>query len=51
VALLTAFGSPYHSRPSGSRIGNQIDAAMILAAADFLSLDGLMSRKRNKTKV
>ena len=34
-----------------SRIGNQVDAAMILAAADFLSLDGLMSRKRNKTKV
>jgi hypothetical protein len=42
MALLTAFGSPYHIGPNGSRIGNQIDAAMILAAADFLSLDGLM---------
>jgi hypothetical protein len=36
--LLAAFGSPYDSRPKWQRIGNQIDAAMIVARADFVKV-------------
>jgi hypothetical protein len=31
-----ASGPSYQSRPNGQRIGNQIDAAMIFARADFV---------------
>jgi hypothetical protein len=31
IALLIAFGSPYHSRPNGSASLKQINAAMIFA--------------------
>jgi hypothetical protein len=27
----------YHSRPNGESVGNQIDAVMILARADFVN--------------
>jgi hypothetical protein len=37
MALLTALGSPYKSRPNGS-IGNEIDAAFIFARADFVNV-------------
>jgi hypothetical protein len=38
IALMTGFGSPNHRRPQWQRIGNQFDAAMIFARADFVKL-------------
>jgi hypothetical protein len=36
IALATVFGSPYHRRPNWQRIGNQIEAAPVLARANFV---------------
>jgi hypothetical protein len=44
TALLTAFGSPCHSRPEGQRFGNQIDAAFAFARSDFVNVHFSPSR-------
>jgi hypothetical protein len=38
IALLTASGSAYRKPTEWQRIGNQIDAAMIFARSDFVSV-------------
>jgi hypothetical protein len=46
--LLTAFGSPYPQPTKWLRIGNQIDAAMILTRADFVNVQwGLRTLARD----
>src|SRR5882724_8941774 len=49
IALLAAFGSQYHSRANRQRIGDQIDAAMTFARADFVNVhygEGGLFRRR-----